>query len=258
MYTAAALSLLLSLVQQLPGSSAPAIKPEQILEGALSGAVREALIESLAGPPYPFANKWGNQITIKTPDGGHWVWEGVKSRFETHYREDRLNHGLWIRGTVALENPAQELFLNFSDFSSAPRLLEVTFKVYARAMFRANAEVREYNHGAHLFSVNTGARAVGHLSLTMKVYLTANATKLGWQVVNSDLSYSDVTLDRVGTMGGESAKIVGDAMTGSFKQFFASKREKMLADARTKISNKLSGSQPIRNELARVIRMAPH
>jgi hypothetical protein len=255
---AATLCLLLSMVQQVPDSPAHAVKPERLLEAALSGALKEALIESMAGPSYPFEHNWGNQITIRTPDGGRVVWEGIKSRFETHYREDHLNHGLWIRGTVAIENPAQELVLNFSDFRPAPGLLEVTFKVSARAMFRANAQVREYNHGAHLFSVTAGARAVGHLNMTMKISLTDNATRLSWEVVESDLTYSDVTLDRLSAMGGESARVLGDAITGGFRQFFASKRAKMLADARNEISKKLHGSQPIRNELARVIRMAPH
>jgi hypothetical protein len=55
----------------------------------------------------PVRHNWGKQITIKTPDGGHWVWEGVKSRFETHYREDHLNRTAFFR---RMPDGALELF----------------------------------------------------------------------------------------------------------------------------------------------------
>ncbi len=259
MNSAVALLMLLSLGQQpFVGSSPPDFQPDKILARAFSGAATEALVEALNGPPYTFGSNWGNQITTRTADGGRWVWEGAKSHFETHYREDNRNDGVWTRGSISLEDPAHEMIVNFSDFKATPRLLEVSFQIYARAMLRAQAEARSYRYGVELGAISTGARAVVSVNLTLRVYLYDNATRLGWQVVAPDLSYSDVTLDKLGYMGGEAAKVLGDAITGSIKQFFSSQRAKMLANIQNRISAKLNGSLPIRNDLAMLIRIMPH
>jgi hypothetical protein len=231
---------------------------QSILEGAFSGAVRAALVPVLSGQSSDFSNKWGSQLTLRTPDGGHWEWEGVHSHWVTHYREDNVNHGLWTRGNVQVENPQQELVLNFSDFRTVPGHYDLTFKVFIRMLFRGHVEARQYNHGAELLAVDSNMRAVGKANLSVRVYLSDNATRLGWNVIATDLQYSDVTVDRVGVIGGFAARVLGDAARGTINQFFAKKKNEILNNAKNAISQVMSRSLPIRNDVTTVIRTLAH
>jgi hypothetical protein len=237
-----------------PGQTA-----EAILEGAFSGALRAAILQDFsAEPPTEFSNNWGNQITVRTPDGGHWEWEGLRSHWVTHYREDHFNHGLWTRGWVRIENAPQETVLNVSDFRTVPGHFDISFAVFVRTLFRGHVEAREYNHGVELLGVDSDMRAVGKMTLRVRVYLYQDATRLGWDVIAADLNYSDVTVDRIGAVSGYAAKLLGDAATGTINQFFSAKRDKTINQAKAAVSSTLSGSLPIRDDVARVIRMLSH
>lgn len=258
MQAAVVLVMLVGIGQPSFVNPSPDITPEDLLQGAFSGAVTEALVKTLSGPPQTFGSNWGNKTTFSVIDGGHWEWEGVKSHWVNHYRQYQRNDGLWTRGSLSLEDPAHQLHVQFSDFKPVPGRLDVSFQIYATAEFRGNYEARYYKDGLEVASVTAGARAVGTINLTMRVYLTNNASILHWQVVSSNLDYSDVTLDRLGVMGGETAKVVGDSITGSIKEFMGKKRQALLSGFAQIISKDLSGNLDLRLLLVNLIKKLPH
>jgi len=226
------------------------VEPEQILEGALSGAVERALYFELRDLRSEFSNNWGNKISVWTGKTKV-VWQGIRSRVERI--NDELDHGLWTRGWVRIENAADELDVKFRNFRKTPGKLQLRFQIYVRAMFRGQIEARQYNHGVGLWRATSNGRARGHIFLNMRVHI--DGTELRWEAENVDIKYSDVAVDRVGHVGGEAARVVGNAFTGAIKKWFADKEREAVSKAKRAVDQAIRGSRPIRNDLARVIKM---
>jgi hypothetical protein len=246
MHVGPIMALSLSIMLQAPASPTfVAPTPEAELEGLLNGGVTAALKPTLAAiPPSDFNNGWGHQTTINVPDGGKWVWHGTHSHWETHYKQVNLNDGQWMRGNVSIENPDQ-LSISFTNARRTPGQIGISFDVEVRQQFRGNVSVREYHDGVLGLAIDSAMRADGKLTMTVQIYLFDSNTKLGWKVVSSNLSYSNVVADKMGQFGGESAKILGDAATGAINMWDKQKRDKDLASAGAAITSAIESKSPI-------------
>lgn len=236
--------------------NAQAARPEQILEGAMSGAVERFLYYELRDLNSQSSNNWDNKIRVWTGKTKV-VFQGINSRVVRIY--DHKNHGVWTRSSVKMENARDQLDVKFRNFHKTPGKSELRFQIYVRAMFRGQVEARHYNRGVRLWSATVKGRAKGHIYLNMKVYIykQGNGYRLGWKAENADIKYSDVVTDRVGHAGGYTARVIGDAFTGAIKQWFPKKEREAIAKARKAVSKAISSNIQIRNDLARVIRMIP-
>ena len=100
-------------------------------------------------------------------------------------------------------------------------------------------------------------RATLHAHVDMRVYLFEKDSKthVGWETEAVDFKYSDVVLEKAGLVGGETARLMGDAFQAAVKQWFPDRERDARAAARSAISDALKGSIEIRNDIAKMIRL---
>lgn len=227
------------------------VSSERLLEGAVSGPVEAALIQELGGLQSDFSNSWGHQARIWRGQTKV-VWQGIHSHVEKIY--ENVNDGTWSRGWVRIENARDTMDVKFRNFRATPGKLEVRFDIYATCQFRGNVEGRQYKHGVQLWGLDAGGRARGHIYCTVRVYIHGNGTRLGWDVENVDIKYSNVEVDRIGAIGGYAARVLGDAFTGAIDKWFADKKREAIDKAKSAVSRSFGGSIEIRNAIAQMIR----
>ncbi len=252
--------------QAFAGTGNNESRAQRVLEGAFSGAVERELIQNLGNLKSEFSNNWGN--TIKTPNGTTtekykiygprnpltgkrtWTWG-----YRPAVKYAQKNHGQWTKGWVRLENARDEFDIKFRNFRKTSGKKEIRFQIFARGMFRGQAEYRSYSHGAKLVSVTANGRARCNIYLNMRVYIYNNGTRIGWEVESADIKYSDVVLDKIGKAGGTTARLLGDAFTGAVKQWFPQKERDAIAKAKQAVSKSIKGNQRIKSDLAKIMKM---
>ena len=101
-------------------------------------------------------------------------------------------------------------------------------------------------------ATTANGRARCHMYLDMHVFI--RGTKLHWEVEKANIKYSDVVVDRVGHVGGETVKILGDAFTKAVKQWFPKKERQAIEKAKSAVTKTLKGSENIRSKIAQVIK----
>lgn len=226
--------------------------PQQILEGAFSGGVRKALQAELGKlGRVEWSESWGHTAEVWT--GKTKVqFQGINSKVIKIL--ERVNDGEWKKAWV---DPQEQSFdIDFSKFRKTAGKMEVKFHFDAHCQMRGQAEFRKYKAGAQLISVTGKGRATLHAHVDMRVYLFEqdSKTRLGWETEAVDFKYSDVTLEKVGAFGGETARLMGDAFQAAVNQWFPDKERDARAAARQAIGDALNGSLEIRNDVAKMIR----
>lgn len=241
-------------------------RASRTLQGAMSGAVERELAQQLRDLKSDFSSNWNKTVKVavgttterykiygpRNPFTGKrtWTWG-----YRPAVKYADKPHGEWSRGWVRLENVRDEFDVKFRDFRKTSGKKEIRFQIFARAMFRGQAEFRSYSHGRRLASVTANGRARCNIYLNMRVYIYDNGKRMGWEVESADIKYSDVVMDRVGHAGGMTARLLGDAFTGAVKQWFPQKERDAIQKAKTAISNAIKGNQRIKSDLAKVISM---
>jgi hypothetical protein len=188
---------------------------------ALAGVLRRGLIEALPSPPYEDARHWGLQKEFHGLDG--------KLRLK--------NDGDWWKATVKTDNLADTLVLDLRDVSQPEpgRLLFTTF-----LSFDADVDYnkQEWKRGIRLYSGELRARM--RVKLTLHCEVTARMegegkimadTVLRLHIVDADFKYDNLVVEHVGGLGGEAAKLLGDAAIGGMHQWRPSFERDLLAKA---------------------------
>jgi hypothetical protein len=239
-----------SLVVATFAPVATAQSPKDLLEGGFSGAVRRELRAELDKlGRVEWTKSWGHTAEVWT--GKTTVeFQGINSKIVKIM--ERVNDGEWYKAWV---DPQEQTFdIEFFNFRKTPGKQEVRFHFDVKCQMRGQAEYRKYKSGVKLISVTGKGRATLRAHVDMRVYLFENGTRLGWETTAVDFKYSDVVLEKIGAVGGKTAELLGDAFTAGVKQWFPEKEREARAAVRTSISNALKGSQPIRNDVAKMIR----
>lgn len=229
---------------------ARAQSPQRQVEAALSGVVRDAIVREIGGMKAEFSDGWGHQARVWTGKTKV-VFQGIKSKVEKIY--DTVNDGQWKKGWARLENARNEFDFQVRNFRKTPGFKEIKFQIYVRAYMRAGGQVRAYKNGIKLYDVDGSGRARVHLTIDMKVYLSNKGTRINWEAENVDFKYSDVVVDKVGVLGGESARLLGDAVKKAITQWFPQKERDAIAKAKNAVYGALSGSAKLRSELTQII-----
>lgn len=225
-------------------------RAQRMLEGALSGTVRAAVLNSINGMQAEYSQSWGHQARVWTGETKV-VFQGLKSRLERIYRNK--NDGEWKRGWVRLENPRNEFDLQIRNFRKTPGRKEIRFQIYCRAYFRAGGEFRKYKAGVQLIRVSGEARARAHITIDMRVYVFDNGRRIGWEATNADFKYSDFVADRIGHIRGYAARVMGDFLKGVVTQWFPQKERDAISRVKNAVSSAFRGSTRVRREVTQVI-----
>ncbi|AFY54235.1 hypothetical protein Riv7116_1686 [Rivularia sp. PCC 7116] len=204
------------------------VRPEQIVEGALSGAIERYVERQLGSEQFPHSNNWGNKIRIKS---GVKVVKVRKCRRVLgqkicHYEPQtravykKVNHGLWSKGWVRLED---DLNIKLGNFSFRGNKLR--FRAVVSGLLRNNTDFKAYNHGVFLGSTRVKGRARVKTTVNMEISFSQHGRSLKWRVrsTGATIKLEDVYVDRISRISGYSAKVIGDTVHGAFRYWFTNK-----------------------------------
>lgn len=171
---------------------------------SLTGSLRGVLLEALPDPLYEDHRHWG--MKEKGPLG------------------KLKNDGQWWKVAIRPRNPRDTLVVDLRDLQSADggRTLFTVF-----VSFDATVELdrQHWCLGARLFSGSTRARVRLRLAMRCestlrmegKTFLPEAVFRL--RVLDSHLGYDNLVVEHTAGVGGEAAKVLGDAMIGGMRQW---------------------------------------
>ena len=204
----------------------------------LERSLRELLLKNLPDPLVKSDRGWGRQkeTILRTEfrrDGGRLASEPVKGL---------KNDGAWRRFTLRAARPEQTLALDLKD---------VSFPEPGRAAFTAiigvdcdlKLEQQVWKRGIRLYSGETRGRCRGAVLLKCELtsrtelkpgtYLPDFVVRV--RVVEARVSYDGLVIEHTAGLGGDAARIVGDAMIDVVKQAKPDLERDLLARANAAI-----------------------
>ncbi|KST62670.1 hypothetical protein [Mastigocoleus testarum] len=223
-------------IETIPNQSLVArVRPEQIIEGALSGAIERYVERKLDSEQVNFNQNWGNQISVRSGakvikvKKCKKVFRGKVCYWEPQTRATykKVNHGLWSKGWVRFED---NLNVNLRNFYFSGNKLR--FQAIISGLLRNKTDVRAYNHGVKLGSTRVSGRARIKTTVNIEVSFSRNGRNLSWRTrsTGANIKLQDVYFDRVSRIGGYSAKVIGDATHGAFRYWFTKKYNSVRRD----------------------------
>jgi hypothetical protein len=220
---------------------------------SLSGSLRGLLVRMLPAPLYTDESHWGQQKQVQV--GVTWKGKGLDVHPEP--RMQAKNHGQWWKVRVTAPNLVDTLVFDLRDIQTpeSGRMLFTSF-----VSFDANVDYdrEKWDEGVRLYS--TGLRARMRVKLTLHCEATSKVEKKGGplpdvvfrlRVVKADCNYDNLVVEHVGGIGGETAKLLGDAFRGGAKQWHPSFEKHLLEKANTAIE-KAADTKEVRLGLSKL------
>ncbi len=189
---------------------------------AIGGVARGELINALTGVSYSGSDNWGNQI--KTPFG-------------------KKNHGTWTRYDGAPSNLNETIVFTVSN--AKVKKTTLTFDVFVKVQVRVNAEVRIYNRGVRLLEVSGSGRQDVEGRFSFAITRTSR-TALNLTTTRSDVQLKRLELDRIGHLGGEAARLVGDTITGAVRKWKPNIIQDVQSRANDSVVNTVQGDVDVK------------
>jgi len=196
---------------------------------ALAGTIRGILIQSMPNPLYENWPNWGN--TSRVARGVK--WKGITPELIYIPKND----GKWRHLKVTADNPAQSLVFDIREMQQ-PELGRMTFTVFLA--FDANLVYDQQNWEGGIKLYDGSARARFHVKATLSCEaifrvesgsLLLPEAVLRLHVVHADVGYDRFVMEHVAGVGGEAAKILGDAIKGGMHKWHPSLEHDLLAKA---------------------------
>jgi hypothetical protein len=242
----AAIATLLGLVSAAPGQAAPQVaKPRvtpaaaaaALLSGrspdALAGSLRGLLIKSLPPTLYEASPGWGQ--TAPVAHGLKWHGKGLPLRPEITYGLKK--HGTWQHILVTAPNLADTLILDLRDVQEVEPG-RVRFRVFVAFDAHVDYCRQRWESGLKLYDGSVRARMRVQLRLQCEALSRLDAKGgvvpdivLRLHLTESALSYDNRVFEHVAGVGGEMAKLLGDAVHGGLRQWHPSLERALLTKA---------------------------
>jgi hypothetical protein len=232
-----------------PGAAAPGDPKD-----SFAGALRSLLVDSLPSPLYEDKSHWGGQKDVAR--GVKWVRrDGI---FRPELLRSEKNDGLWWRVRVTAPNPAGNLVLDLRDFRQ-PDPSRMTFTIFVAFDTDVEFERQRWDAGRRLFSGSTRARARVKLTLDCEATTRIEAGKkllpdavFRLRVLRSDFRYENLVFEHVAGVGGDAAKILGDAAHAAVSQWRPSLERRLIEKANAAIV-KAGDTKEVRVGLGKVL-----
>jgi hypothetical protein len=202
----------------LLGSNTPA---------ALSGNLRAFLLKALPEPLFQDETHWDLQKPVRETK-----WHGLHP--ET--LEVPKNDGHWWKVRVTAPHPADTLILDLRDLQQ-PEEGRLTFTTFVALDAHVDYDKQTWRHGHRLYAGSVRARL--RLKMTLHCEATGRLEGNGilpeavvrLRVVQSEAGYDNFVVEHIPGMGGDMAKILGDAVHTGMKQWHPSLERNLLARA---------------------------
>lgn len=199
---------------------------------ALAGTLRGFLIKALPNPVYEDVRHWGLQKPAREV---RWRGKGL------HVRREEVqvpkNDGRWWKVRVTGERLADTLVLDLRD----ARQIEpgrMTFTAFISFDTHVDFDRQVWRSGTRTYSGSIRARL--RVRLTLHCEATGRLDAGGGilpdavfrlRVLRAESGYDNFVVEHIGGLGGEAAKLLGDAARGSLKQWRPSMERDLLAKA---------------------------
>jgi hypothetical protein len=203
-----------------PAVAAPPSAPVDPPSAAELASIMRTLLKSAL--PTPLVAKeynWGHQAEVW--NGLDWEKDGIL--LKPHKQKKLKNDGIWRRIRVEAFDPDKNLTLVVKDVRQ-PEKGKVTFDLIVTLQTRITFEQQAWLRGTRLYSGETRARCRPILAL--KCESTSRVEKAGgflpdvvfrMRVLDARLGYDEFRVDHTAGVGGEAAKVMGDALHDTVK-----------------------------------------
>jgi hypothetical protein len=206
----------------LLGSNTPA---------ALSGNLRAFLLKAMPDPLFEDLRHWDLQKPVREVK-----WRGQGLDVYREVREVPKNDGHWWKVRVTAPNLADTLVVDLRDVQQ-PEPGRLTFTTFVSFDAHVDYDRQNWRHGHRLYAGSVRARL--RLKLTMHCEATGRLEGNGFlpeavvrlRVVQSEAGYDNFVVEHVPGIGGEMAKVLGDAARSGMQQWHPSLERNLLARA---------------------------
>jgi hypothetical protein len=239
-----------------PNTVARAAAPSEPTDAeALAKSLRELLLKNIPDPIVESSQGWGNQ-----KDGA----VGVKyhkdgAALRTEQLRGKLNDGHWRKVSVRAANPERSLALGIKD-AEFPEPGRATFTAQIALDCDLKFEQQLWRNGVRLYSGETRGRC--RAALALKCEVTSRTEKkpdsfipdvvFRVRVTNAQLFYDNLVIEHTAGVGGDAARLLGDALVHAVKQAKPALERDLLTKANAAIV-KAADTKEIRVSLGKLI-----
>jgi hypothetical protein len=230
----AAVALSLTVVSTAPAqppSPPPVLAPVGL--DALSGTLRGILVRSLPDPLYEASPGWGGMKYVAR--GIEWRGQGLNVHPEV--QRSHKNDGTWQKIRVTADRPAETLVLDLRN-PQFPELGRMTFDLFLCFDAHVDYTRQEWDKGHKLYdgSLRGRLRVRANLSCEVTTRLEPGGGLLPdavfrLRLTKTDVGYDNFVVEHVAGVGGELAKVIGDAFRGGLKEWYPSLERELLQKA---------------------------
>lgn len=200
---------------------------------ALAGALRGHLVANVPGVLYESEKDWGKTASVANGV----TWTGQKGSFDPKVRHADKKDGTWRSIKVLAPKLADTLVLDIRDLKS-PESGRLTFELFVSFDATVESKQEKWAKGLRLYSLSARARlrAKAHLSCGVTARWDNKGTWTPDLVIKptvtaAHLSYDNLVVEHIAGLGGEAAKLVGDAVKGGLDKWHPSLERELLAKA---------------------------
>jgi hypothetical protein len=199
---------------------------------ALAGALRGFVIKALPTPLYEDTRHWTLQKPVREVK-----WRGKGVHVHAEKIDVMKNDGRWWKVAVMADRLPDTLVFDLRD----ARPIEpgrMTFTAFISFDTHVHYERQNWHSGRRTYSSSVRARL--RVRLTLHCEATARLDGNGGllpdavfrlRVLSAESGYDNFVVEHIGGVGGEAAKLLGDAARGSLKQWRPSMERELLARA---------------------------
>jgi hypothetical protein len=211
--------------------------PKQSLPEEAKNSMRAWLIRRIPPTLHEASPGWGH--TKRAPSRIKWQGQGLN----THAKlvETDKNDGVWRRIKITAENVPQSLVFDLTNVQH-PRPGITTFDVFAALNTRVDYEQQNWLAGARIYSgrVQARVRAKADVSCEMTSRLEFGRMLLPEEVirvraVSAKLGYDHLVVEHIAGVGGDAAKVLGQALLKLLHELDPSLERELLAKANAAI-----------------------
>jgi hypothetical protein len=199
----------------------------------LAAALKPLLIEALPEVLYEKSTNWGHQETAA--NGVR--WKGLRPEVVKAPKND----GIWRRVRITTQELPRTLTLSATDFREVDAERQ-TFKVFLAFQAGVEYEQQNWDLGLRLWSGSVRARLQLKIALDCENILRVEEGKgllpditFRLRVTQAEVTYDNLVVEHLAGVGGSAARLTGEALRSSLKQWKPSLERDLLARANTAI-----------------------
>jgi hypothetical protein len=247
-----------AIVVVLLGSLPAPAQTTPAAEATLSVMLRSYLLPFIPNPLYEKRENWG-----KTVEGVSRIrWEGQGLEVHPKAVKTQKKQGVWKHVKIASPNIAQALLLSVHNVQQ-PESGRTTFDLTIVLPAELEYEQQNWEKDIKLFSGSARARLRFSLNLSCELTTSLVPSKT-WvpdlvirvRVLRSTSAYDQLVVEHVPGLGGDAARILGDIIVKSMKQWHPSLERRLLEKLDAAIV-KAGDSKEIHVGLAGISRSKP-